>query len=287
MNIKEVIFYNKAHVGDLHLTRSYVRNFPKWFDIPFSYLHKHKPEVLKDVSITHINNIKLLDSLPHEGSFIFDDERGILYLNTWVYSCGNFAFCTFKSGEQLMRNYFELLSKHSPPNIPGLPSLPPSIDYIAAGVDISKILSNAPNSRSIFICNNYVRNNQAYNDNMNFFIERLVSELGITAYLTNRISPYISHEKVVYLESLLNIENTFSMNALSYYSTLCPVIIGRGSGPFTFAEVVENLSKIWISMTFPHVACDVFNGLHAYSTNGKFFHAQDEDAIISMLKMII
>lgn len=295
MKIKRVAFYNKAHVGDLHLTRQYVKMFPKWFPAyEFIYLHSYSPDILKDIEIPIVkpSDVPGFEALPHEGSGVYNKDSETIFLNTWVYSCGNFEFCTFQSGEKLMELYFNWLVKNEKdktivPDFP-FPKLLPSIDYRKAGVDVEKILQYFQQQKvaSIFLCNNYSRNNQAYSDNLNFFALKLANIFDVNICLTNKVIPILSHSKIVYIEEIFNLQG-FSLNSLSYFSTYCPVIIGRGSGPFTFSEVIDNLDKVWISMTFPHVGCDVFNGLHKYPNMGKHLHTQEEDLIISELKKVL
>src|SRR6266404_3090795 len=111
---RKIIFYNKGHIGDLHLTRQYIRMFPKWFpNFQFSYLHKGHPLVMADTGLPMINAPDLLDSLPHEGSGVMEKRTDTIYLNTWVYALGNVRYCTFQSGHELMKNYFYWLVQNS------------------------------------------------------------------------------------------------------------------------------------------------------------------------------
>lgn len=298
MTVKKVFFYNKGHIGDLHLTRQYVKAFPKWFPkYQFGYIHAGHPVILSDTEVPMLNLPDLLKQLPHDSSGIVDEEENIIYLNTWVYACGNISFCTFQSGQEVMKKYFGFLKENAKDKseIPhfAFPVIEPQIDYKKAYVDTENIdsffeeLKKENDGFDVFFCNNYTQNNQSYNDNLNFFALRLAKEFNARIWLTNRIPPLLSpspKKQVFYIENILGIENRPSLNELSYFSTKCDIIIGRGSGPFTYAEVKENLNKTWFSMTFPHVACDMFNGLHNYKNNGNYFHTQDEDVIISEIR---
>jgi hypothetical protein len=87
---------------------------------------------------------------------------------------------------------------------------------------------------------------------------------------------------IFYIEYILQ-KPFFNLNEISYFSTFCDILIGRGSGPFSFCEVKENLDKIWVSITFPHLEKDAFNGLNKFENKGKYYHTMDANLIFDII----
>jgi len=289
--ISNVLFYSNVHLGDLHLSRSYIR----WFidnsqDVKFFYAHNQHPNVLCDINIPLILG-DLCYRLPRNGDIvtISIDGNDFLALNTWIGAGGLAVGCNFDACHINFTKYFDYLVKNGVKfKFDFLPKMIPRIDFFSSCINkelVDKWFANKKNKRSILIANNRVASNQSTNINMNEYIAKLgLTFPSLDFYLTNQEHTLISLPNVFYIEHITNSQSDFSLNDIAYFSTFCDVIVGRGSGPFSFCEIKDNLDKTWISFTFEHLKSDSFNGLNMFDNNGKYIHTMNTEVLAEILK---
>lgn len=277
-NNKKIIFYSNVHLGDLHLSRSYIRWFIENFNTDFTYTHNYDPQVLSDIDHLTFDKNKWR-SLPRNGDIIELEEA--IFFNTWIGSGGLAMGVNFDAIHFLFSKYFNfLIQKGFSSKETVLPKLLPKIDFKHPSLFIKNIdewFKNRNCNRKIFICNNTPESGQSFLNNLNQLI-LIISNNNPQddIYLSNQVEPLIDNEKnIFYAEKIINKNYSFNLNELSYFSTYCDIIIGRGSGPFSFSEVEENLNKIWLSLTSEHLALDSFNGLNKFKNKGKYIHTLD------------
>jgi hypothetical protein len=61
----------------------------------------------------------------------------------------------------------------------------------------------------------------------------------------------LNKDNIKYTKDIINIRDN-DLNEISYISTFCDIIIGRGSGPYCFSTIKSNLlnkNKIFIGFT--------------------------------------
>jgi hypothetical protein len=287
-----VLFYSNVHLGDLHLSRQYVQ----WFidnipDIKFYYIHNQHPDALCDIDMSLIKDDNFCYQLPQHSDILkitIEDKEAIAF-NTWIGAGGLAVGCNFEAVHINFTKYFNyLIDKGIYVKTPILPKLPPKINFSSDSIN-----KNATNTwfiennkkTSVLIANNRVMSNQCYNENMNGYIYSLGLKFPhINFYITNQEQPLISLPNIFYIERIINNVSKFYMNDISYFSTFCDIIVGRGSGPFSFCEIVENLNKIWISFTFEHLKGDVFNGLQNFENNGRYIHTMNTNILPELLE---
>jgi hypothetical protein len=283
--MKTICFYSNTHLGDIHLGRSYVQWFVDNFDAKFYYTHNYSSDVLSDIDkLEYLPEI--WGQLPTSGGIIEDDAN--IYLNTWIGADGTAMGVNFEAIHFIFTKYFHfLVGRGYKCNKNNLELLMPKINFNSDKVSKNEIntwFNSHKLNKKILISNNYVQSGQSINFHMNTLIEKLAEQFpDIEFYLTNQELPIIkNYQNIFYIDTIIN-KPPFNLNEISYFSTFCDCIIGRGSGPFSFCEIEENINKLWISITFPHLGPDSFNGLNKFSNNGKYIHTMDINSIFDII----
>lgn len=279
-----IVFYSNVNLGDIHLGRSYVRWFRDNYDLPISYTHNQPKEVLADIEgIGWIPNECY--ALDRNGLSIPKNNK--LYCNTWIGAGFTALGVNFTAIHHVFSQHVEALRAQGIEPKGPLPKMPPKIDFTSDHLHIAEVDAwkyHLTDRKRVLIANNFVQSNQAHNFNMNDLIVQLSNERPeIDFYLTNQVEPLLSLPNVFYAERIINSPRPFNLNEIAYFSTFCDTIIGRGSGPFSFCEIEENLDKTWISLTHSHLAPDVFNGLHTFPNKGRYIHNPDPSIILTII----
>lgn len=287
-----ILFYSNVHLGDLHLSRRYVKWFlDNFIDVNFFYAHNQHPNALCDLNI-RLLGADISNKMSQHADILVDidiNQNKFTAFNTWIGSGGLAIGCNFEACYINFTKYFNYLKKQnvqSKSNI--LPKLIPKIDFNAECIKkdtTNEWFAHIPQKISVLVSNNMVMSNQSYNFNMNEYITAVASNFKhINFYLTNQEQPLIKLDNVFYIEQIINNSSKFYLNDIAYFSQFCDIIVGRGSGPFSFCEIEENLNKIWISFTFEHLAADSFNGLNTFSNNGRYIHTMNLKILPELLK---
>jgi hypothetical protein len=83
---------------------------------------------------------------------------------------------------------------------------------------------------------------QALNFNMNPLIISLAKKYsGCNFYVTHPFQTDLKN--IIDCNSLINDNLKSNLNEISYISTFCDIIVGRGSGPFCFTHIKQNLNN--------------------------------------------
>lgn len=289
--ISNVLFYSNVHLGDLHLSRSYIQ----WFidhaeNINFFYAHNQHPNALCDIDIPLIQD-NFCYKLPQNRDIIKMSIKGneFIAFNTWIGAGGLAVGCNFEACHINFTKYFKYLINNGVSFKSNyLPKLMPKINFSSSCIKrevIDKWFNDKKTKASVLIANNKVMSGQSINTNMNDYVKKIALTFpAIDFYLTNQEHPLISLPNVFYIEHITYSESEFSLNDIAYFSTFCDIIVGRGSGPFSFCEIEDNLNKTWISFTFEHLKSDSFNGLNMFDNHGKYIHTMNTEVLFEILK---
>lgn len=233
MKFSRIVFFNNCHNGDIHYSREFVKYIAKQVSVPCSVSHFKCPSLLLDTDIPH-TPIDLWGI--HQKSIHLEND--ILYLNTWIGQDGGWMHptgVTLKSNYRMFIHHASLLGVSLLPEINYIPS----IDY--SRYDLSKIAVRQ--SRNIFVSNGNVLSSQAKNFDIDSIVLRLAKKhTNCDFYVTKNISTELTN--IFDANKLTNLGyggNRSNLNELSFLSTKCDVIVGRGSGPFCFAGVKTNM----------------------------------------------
>lgn len=244
--MKKIIFYNHFHNGDLHVSRSFVRaiiNKLKPQGIEFCYVHRNATNLLSDIPELKIEND--IKSLPPEKTFFSIGET--TYLNTW-YNSGQSKYMsrhgiTFDSLYDLFDDFTTQVLSCS------LSDLNSDPKYFFPEIDFSFYSSDVNDSKferkKILISNGAVLSGQAENFNFSPVINQLTFKYpNFDFYCTQKNSDISnSIHKNLFFTSDLIASKCSDLNHIGYLSTFCDLIVGRASGPWTFAFNTANLFR--------------------------------------------
>jgi len=245
--MKKIVFFNHAHRGDVFISRAFLTHIMEEIDIEFSYAHFWGEYLLRDMNIGYIDIDKesILSDKRHVGNFVLGN---VLYINTWIgnyfnHSKPRYGECNLKSTYELMYSeIFECVRDKFKIDIQlkNIIEYFPSIDYSYFKIDgINKFIEDNNNPK-VLLCNGPVFSGQCeYNGDMQDIIRTLSEKYSDTTFITtHRVD--CNNQNVKHTGDIIQ-SNESDLNEISYLSKFCNVIIGRSSGPFTFANTKYNI----------------------------------------------
>ena len=254
--MENIVYANHWHYGDLFSTRGWVADIKRQLpDMNFYYAHKKNPRAIIDLveTLDDENNRIVLDGIDQWKRFGVDDDTVII--NTWVGSYMGLWSNTHPSyishhriiGEcyNNLRQQFGVDLKLSD----DVWDYVPQIDYSVYNRDAVDNNSNLVGNTYLF-CNSEVASKQSSMDNMQKIIEYVASN--------HTKDTFIATEKFdTKLDNILFTSDIFSdacdLCDISYLSTKVNLIVGKNSGPFTYANTKDNLlDKNKIFLNFSH-----------------------------------
>lgn len=231
--INKLIFYNNNNNGDIHFTREFVRDIiGKTSYDEYYFYHKRSPKLLMDIpNLQHGQlNINCKTNLQF---YIVNNET---YINTHLLG----LLDSPKSVNlDIFYDYFQIIyDKLKIPIEPKRHYLP-IIDYNQFEIsNVNEYLLNNKSFPKVLICNGDVHSNQSFPLDFKFLIEKVATEFPQIHFILTDKKDIIEMPNVLYSTDIIN---TFGdLNEISYLSKFCSIIIGRASGPYSFAEVKEN-----------------------------------------------
>ncbi len=277
-----ICFYNNFHRGDIHFSRSFVRYAMGVIkrcdpDAKFYYYHPNQSECVSDIpDLTHVNG-----RVPHHpgderyGSSFSSDDNNI-YINTWIgQDNGNwvrdYGGCTFRGNldmwERIMQAIYEFYGQpvvkfpdrtdvsDNPPHTKynKCDEFLPEIDYSKyTTINVDDHMNNTKGKfrKRIFVSNGMVLSGQAMNFDFDPMIETIAGALpDVAFYMTN--TNKVNKQNVFSTAEIIKASHC-DLNENAYLSRFCDVIIGRASGPWSFALTRENVqdpNKTWFAFT--------------------------------------
>lgn len=245
MKFNNIYFVNHFHNGDLHLSRGLVRFMKEKFpQFKYHYAHQCDAKVIKDLGMQHVNKRNIPMFKDRFGSNLVGDK---LYLNTWYAAHGNKYFNAWGIVFDVLYYLFDdYLKAHFNTNFDELKvdpkDLMPSIDfskYETSNVD--NFFKDKKYKKYIMFCNCNSLSGQAAN--FSFapaikYFSKIYPNYGIIYTNTDKT---IANASNVYSVSKIigNIGN--DLNECSYISEKCDFIVGKSSGPYTFAMTKKNM----------------------------------------------
>lgn len=259
--MENIVFFNHWHYGDLFSTRGWVADIKRQLpDMNFYYAHKKNPRAIIDLveTLDKENNATVLDGINQWNRFGSDDDT--ILINTWVGSYMGLWANTHPSyishhrivGEcyNNLRQQFGIDLKLSDDVWDYIPEIDYSV-YNRAAVDNYKQFVG-----DVYLfCNSAVASKQSSMDNMQKIIEYLADRYrGDTFVVTEKFNT--AFDNIVFTSDIFN--DACDLCDISYLSTKVNLIIGKNSGPFTYASTKENLqNKNKIFVNFSHKPEDV------------------------------
>jgi len=253
-----IYFFNPCRNGDVHVSRSFIIDIMN--KLPNNqYYYIQNPNYTSEFILKDIKGIKPSVDNTHQLNSnssitqIGDD----LFINTW-YGQSDFKYfeismsinkaddCSF----YILYNIFIDVYKFLEIEIDTFENYLPSIIYDNIDkINIDNFFQNNIFEKYILICDNPVQSGQSLNFNFKPIVEELSLLYKDIAFITTSYN-IIKRENLFSTNDIIQLK--FDLNEISYLSNRCDVIIGRGSGPYTFCLTKENLmnnSKKFVAFT--------------------------------------
>lgn len=259
---KNVCFFNHWHNGDVFSGKGYIREIIKANpDVKYSFYHGCHPKVIWDLLPYFFDT-----SLNIENHLKFIEIENTTFVNTWI---GAYKDDVLLPGE-LHGNYlsfykmwgtiFDYLRTNNGMNLE-LSNNP--LDYVAT-TDWSRYKIERANEfitycggKKIYLFSNgYVRATQTFVGNMRPSIEHH-AKLNPDAVFVCTEWFETAVPNIYFTRNIFDLDN--DINEIVYLSTKCNAIIGKSSGPFTYAHVRDNLFDTEkVMLVFSHRMSDCF-----------------------------
>ena len=243
----KIVFFNFWHNGDIHVSRSFIK-YIKNLGYECEYLHNNSLNLLNDLNIKCTN----LDiAVKKHGKNLISNKNthihnNILYINTWYRSNEN-IFNKYNTNFDCIYYYFkDIIYKYFGIDI-GIHNIWnffPEINYIKFDIKYSsEFLEQNIERKKIFISNGDFYSGQAVNFNFSPIINFLSKKYKEHLFLiSNKKDDIVKNENIYFTKDIINIEKC-DLNENSYLSSECDLIIGRGSGTYTFALTKYNYQR--------------------------------------------
>jgi hypothetical protein len=243
MSKKKVLFYNHWHNGDVHMSRSYVRDLMSLLgDCDYYYYHKNDKKLLADIdylqAVSEIIDADIaIDTWIGQYHYKGMDEK------ERIENRSSFLGCNFPHYYAVMSQAYDDL---------GLSRAIKSIDYYIPDIAYEKFyIKNIEEffcvhaELSVLISNNPTMSGQAPAVEFDSIVSILANEFPLVCFImTNPGTVKLEKTNVFYCSDIVNSPvKTNDLNEISYISTHCKVIVGRSSGPYSFSITKKNVQE--------------------------------------------
>lgn len=304
-SIKNVVFYNRWHNGDLFLPKGYmvrlIESLRKQGEFKFYFAHKNSSKLLQDIDATYIplknHDIPAQD---HHTVLIIDDT---MYINTWVGAYKGFfnplqehsnivtisyiwfsIFYTIQSilGVKLFRDYQERFYP-----LDGIATT----DWSKFDLQTAKKFLKDKTNLVLF-CNGAVRSAQTRYSNIDL-MANTIQDLALrnpdhNFICTQKVELFTDVSNVFFTDDIFAGMKDGDINEIAYLSTFCKMIIGKSSGPHMYCHVKENLSRDCIFFTVgDRQSDDYLYNLFDMNCTHMFFIGKQEKAMANILNKVL
>ncbi len=254
---REICFYNRFGNGDLFNTREFVKKMMEFYpNTAFFFAHPKNPRMFED--IPNLKYAKIRPFMLGDRHFIIGKEDD-LYLNTWIGLNGKYVgpgiACSIDRQLWLWNDLVKMVNleidfgENSLEYIPRIEYKKLNPKYIDR---IENFVNHTWTKRKVLICNGPVQSNQAKNFDFDPVIVLLCYEFPNVAFITTKKIPF-QFPNLFFTGDIIQSEDKFDLNEISYLSRFCDTIVGRSSGPFSFTQVALNYddkSKAFLSFSY-------------------------------------
>jgi hypothetical protein len=288
MNITNITFFNRWRNGDCFINKEYVRDIISRYPngITFKYAHDKHPNIISDLNCEHVplSSIHPIDTLIPIAQV--DD---ILYINTWV-GCwiGKYLrerdHANFHCLHDMWKEFYQALNLEMKGDYS---YYHPSIDFQKFDLtEADNYLSRVDTKEIILVCNGFQQSEQSSMGIMRNIIFELAKRFPEKQFLiTHKVD--VELPNVTYTDDLFN-ASTGNLNQIAYLSMFAKLIIGKNSGPFTYAHIKENMNNYQKTfMCFSHKMRDCLMGEGEYLANSFFSNTIDDNKAIEIITDLI
>jgi len=254
--MENIVFFNHWHYGDLFSTRGWVADIKRQLpESNFYYAHKKNPRAIIDLveTLDAENNQAVLDGIDQWKRFGVDEDT--ILINTWVGSYMGLWANTHPSyishqriiGEcyNNLRQQFGIDLKLSD----DVWDYVPEIDYTPYQTSVIDNYVDFVGNVYLF-CNSAVASAQSSMDNMKNIIEYVAeNHKNDTIVATEKFETKL--DNIIFTDNIF--EEKCDLCDISYLSTKVNLVVGKNSGPFTYANTKQNLlDKNKVFVNFSH-----------------------------------
>jgi hypothetical protein len=288
MNITNITFFNRWRNGDCFINKEYVRDIISRYPngITFKYAHDNHPNIVSDLNCEHIP----LSSIHPIGTFTpLAQVENTLYINTWV-GCwiGKHLkekdHANFYCLHDMWKEFYQALNLEMKGDYS---YYHPSINFQKFDLTEANHYFLRSNPKEfILICNGVQQSEQSSMGDMRNIIFELATRFPEKDFL-------IAHKVDVDLPNVTCTDYLFSaptgnLNQIAFLSMFAKLIIGKNSGPFTYAHIKENMNNYQKTfMCFSHKMRDCLMGEGEYLANSFFSDTVDDTKAIEICENLI
>lgn len=235
LDIKHVAYFNVFGNGDLHYSRQFVKFFCEKLPFPSSYTHVRCPYLMRDLPVSYLPKLPSARANGNPLGSLYFEEPNLMF-GTWIGQDGGKWLhphgCTIKNNYNMFSHYASIFGLQLSDELQYIPT----IDY--SKYNIESI--NLKKDKNLLICNGPVISGQARNFDFSPIIESLAKKHpSCTFYVTLPFQTDLNN--IIDANSLVADKTKSNLNEISYISLFCDIIVGRGSGPFCFTHVQDNI----------------------------------------------
>jgi len=281
--MKNIVFFNHWHYGDLFSTRGLVADIQRQLpEMRYGYAHGLSPLVTRDlvtINLSREKNNQILAGIDQRTRFAQSDDT--IFVNTWVGAYEGMwegLHPPFTAHYNIFTAMYELLNQHFNLNLQQSGSVwdyVPEIDYTK--IDTSRVdrLLNEVSGSIYLVCNNQVMSLQSSMGFMEHTVDILARQYSSDTFIvTHGFSTSFPNIKCTF--DIFRLDN--DLLEISYLSKFAKVIIGKNSGPYTYAHTKSNIldpGKKFVC--FSHLESDILT--HGMDCSAHFGFSNTTDDI--------
>jgi hypothetical protein len=286
MKFEKLVFFNQWRNGDCFICKEYVRDIVERFssDVDIFYAHNNHPNIVGDLPVKFIT----LNDMPKMNMFMpmgLDTNTKTMYINTWV-GCwigkhmGDKDHANFYILHDMWKNIYDALEI----------KMKGDYNYYLPRIhwdnfdltEPKEYLKRIEDKRLVFFSNGKQQSEQSSMGDMRNIIRNLTEEFkDIEFYATDPVDFEAPNLTVCEHESGF-------LNQLGYITTKAELIVGKNSGPFTYAHVKDNINDYKKTfMCFSHKMKDCLLGEGEYHCNSYFNDTTDDNVATKIVRDII
>lgn len=251
VTISKLIFFNHWRNGDCFIGKEYVREIINTIRVPAYYAHNNHESVTQDLpcELMRIDDMKL--QLGHGNKIVYDPEEQACYINTWVgaflgtyFNPGNHA--NFVILNKIWRDYYKAL------NIPMVDKdayyqYLPKINFNAYDLTSAKEwIQKQDRKYIVVISNGRQQSDQSDVGDMEIAIDIVTDRFKNIAFLicdkvNDKNNVTMRKDNITYSSDIFN-STVGNLPHISYITHFANLIVGKNSGPFSFAHTHDNLT---------------------------------------------
>lgn len=241
-----IVFFNHWHYGDLFSTRGIVADIKRQLpNYNFVYAHNRNPWAVVDLckSLSKTQTDKILNQMLNMRTR-FAKNGDDLFINTWVGAYeglwGPNTHPNYISHHKIFEECYSGMNQQFGTDLKldsDVWTYVPKIDYSYYNTKTADDFLASVN-RCHLICNGAVQSTQSSMDNMQLIIETLAAKYPNDTFVATELFE-TTMSNIYFTDGIF--QKNCDMCEISYLSTKVNVVVGKNSGPFTYANTKQNL----------------------------------------------